>query len=357
MSNKKYPKWIDGYAKAAYQLMRSHDPKTHLPFNGYEFYHYFFDLWIEKLYLAVKKFNSSKINIEEIINFLPPHSSIKFNLSEIIVMLEKSRADIDKAKTVIDFLVKIIESRAVNKKWWRDNLIKKYKDVKRIIKNKKLIKANPDTSRELAKVIAGCITLAHGLYNDYCTDYSYDVYGPYKVPTKKNKLTLFIREFRDLKATAVWPKRKNFPYQSIKVYTIYKNVSSKAYYIGCHMDYKENLVNNLVSFQLEVDDKFINSLDKLRRIKEIIFNNSSRHFSKYKKLEFEQQKRIYLKQLCYQFKGFFEKMGVDWRPTKEMVKRVKNKKLTNLFSNYNLTYKQYCQSGGINYLKRIYEMY
>ncbi len=351
-----YPNWVEKYASVIYNLLQSHDAQTHLPFNGFNFYPLFDDLWIDKIYQAIKKFNEMGLKIEEIIEFLPTHSSLKFNLFEIIIDLKTSNTDFKKAKIIVDFFISAIKARALNgDDWMNDNKIKIYKDAEEFLSEKNLIKANKDLSSEVAKIIAGCGTLVHGLYNDYCTDYGYDVFGPYNLPEKFGEnATLFIRQFADLKGEGIWPERSSFPYKKIKIHTVYNNLESQSYYIGCHMVYKQSLVENLAYFQVQVDNTLVNSLKELKILREVILKNASQHYVMYKKLGFEDYKRIWLWQLCYQFKNFFTKVGIDWKPSQGMINRVRNKELADYMSNYDFTYNECCEKIGINYLRHIY---
>lgn len=351
-----YPEWIDKYAQTLYDLLKTHDTEALLPFNGFNFYPLFDDLWINKIHKAIQKYNESEFGIEDIIKYLPTHSSLKFNLLEIIIDLKTAHTDTLKAKKIVDFFVTAIKARAVADDWVNDNRIIDYKDADKIIKEKNLIKADRSLAVEVAKLTAGCGCLVHGLYNDFCTDFGYDVFGPYVLSNRFGKhATLFVRHFLDLKACDIWPKRHDgFPYETIKIHSAYNNVIAKSHYMGCHMVYEQSLIDNLAYFQVEIDGKFVNSLDELRNVKDVVLADASSQYVKYKNLGFEEHKRIWLWQLCYQFKDFFGKMGVDWRPSDEMINRVKNKKLISYISSFDFSFDECCEKCGINNLKHIY---
>lgn len=356
MKKRTYPQWIDGYARETYALAKSHDASTHMPFNPMNFHPLFDDLWVEKFYDAVTRFNNSGMAISEVMRYLPVHSSLKFNLLEMIVFLKTSNTNSQKARTIIDFFLKTIRQRAVNKNFWEDNLILEYRNANKVIKEKKLVKADRFQASEVAKIVAGCGSLAHGLYNDFCTDYGYDVFGPYNLSSRagKEKLSLFVRQFSDLKPELLWPKFKNFPLKTVKVYAVYKGINSQSHYIGCHMVYKESVIDSLVKFQVEIDGKFISSLSELREIREIVLNAASNHYVGYKKLNFEQQKKMYLRQFGYQFKDFFDLFNINWRPSRKMIDRVKNKKLVDYFSDYDVDFRTFREKEGVDYLINIY---
>ena len=353
----RYPQWIDDYAKVVYNLISTHDADTNLPFNGFNFYPLFDSLWVNKIYKAIEKFNGSGSNIEDIIDFLPTHSSMKFNLLELIIDLKTSDTEPAKAKIIIDFFIKVIQERAGSGNLFKDARIKRYENTSEIIKQKQIIKADRALAQEVAKIIAGCGTLSHGLYNDFCTDLDYDTFGPYDVSSKfGDNAVLFVRQFADSKPIDIWPEFENFPYKNIKTYTIYKGVESESHYLGCHMVYKQNLVDNLTHFQVEIDDRFVNSITELKQIRDKILQVASEHYARYINLGFEEHKQIWLWQLCYQFKLFFEKVGIDWRPSEKMIKQVKGKKLVNYIPRFDISFDEFCDKFGINYLKNIYSL-
>jgi hypothetical protein len=119
---------------------------------------------------------------------------------------------------------------------------------------------------------------------------------------------------------------------------------------------KGNLVDNLTHFQVEVNNRKVNSLNKLRQIKALILESSSSHFMQVKKFDFEKQKRMYLFQMCYQFKNFFEHLGLNWKPSRQMLDQVKNKKLTKYIddNDTDFTLAENKELMGVNYIKKIY---
>ena len=352
---KEYPKWIDGFSDAIYDLIRTHDPKTHMPFNGFNFYPLIDDLLIDKMHKIIKCFRKSKIKMTAIIDTLPTHSAMKFIFLEIIISLKTSKTSKYKARLITDFFLEVLRYRAINQNFWEDNKIHTYENVRDIIKKKGFIQANQTLSSEVAKIIAGCGSLVPGLYNDFCTDFGYDVFGPYDVSKKYGKgSSLFIRQFIDLKPIDIWPAFQTFPYKKILAYTVYKNVESESHYIGCHMFYKQSLVDNLSYFQIEVDGVFINTLDELKKIRENIFERTAAHYAQYKNAGFEEHKRLWLLQFFYQFQEFLGKLGLNWKPSKEMEKRVKEKELVRYITRYDLHPKEFSEKFALNYLKNTY---
>ena len=108
-----YPSWIDEYSEAFYSSFQMHDVRVHMPFNGWDFYPLFADLWIDKVYKAIKSFREKGLRIEDVVNQLPNHGSMKFKLAEIIFFLRLAKTPSDRVKYIVDFFVEAIRAQTV----------------------------------------------------------------------------------------------------------------------------------------------------------------------------------------------------------------------------------------------------
>ena len=74
-------------------------------------------------------------------------------------------------------------------------------------------------------------------------------------------------------------------------------------------------------------------------------------------MKFEELKTKALWQECYQLNELFNSINMDWRPDKQMIERVKNKRLLkNLYPlGEMIDYKTYCDKFGIRELKELYK--
>jgi len=352
----KYPQWIDEYTTAAYKLLKSHDANSHMPFNAFNLYPYFADLWVDKFYQAIQKFNESGLSTDEILEVLPVTSSMKFNLVKLVWDFPFAKADKKTVRTVADFFVEAISARAVRDRFTQAaNIVHTSQEIAELLKEVKPVPINLEKAKALARITTGTSTLVNGLYNDLCTDYGYETYGPYSVDDQYGPdHTLLIRYFPDIKPLALWPEMKDFPYKSITTYSVYKNIECQMLLIGCHLMCEQNLLESITHFQVKVDDRYITSLDDLNEIKDVLLAKSPKFYDDYLKLGFEKHKEIYLKQECYQYKDFFTKMGLDWQPSAEMYQRVKGKKLTDDITTYDVSLEEY-KKMGINYLVKAYQ--
>lgn len=353
--SKRYPAWIDEYAEALYSSFQNHDIKAHMPFSGWDFYPLFADLWINKLHGAIEAIKGKGLKMELIVEHLPNHASMKFKLAEVILCLKSAHTSPDRARNIMGFFVEAIQARTLGKPLWLNNRTHTYEDVASVIKNKQPVPANRELASEIGKIITGCATLAHGLYNDFCPDLAYDVYGPYDTSNVYGKdASLVVRSFGDLNPMELWPEHAPQPYKKVEVFSIYRNVQMRPMYVACQMVYEQNLLDNLVAFQVEVDGKPVNALGELKSVRDMLLKSASELYVEYQGLGFERQKEFWLYQLGYQLKQLFDIAGCDWRPSQEMIERVRGKELVPTIETYHIPREEFYEKLGIEYLKTVY---
>lgn len=353
----KYPKWIDEFADAFYSSFQHHDVRAHMPFNGWDFYPLFADFLIQKIDTALTRIQDKQLKIPEIIEKLPNHASMRFVFSEISLCLKTAKASNSTVQRIGDFFARVLALSVNDDKDnpWISNKVRIFENVNRLVREKKFAKATKMHAQEIGKIIAGCATLGHGLYNDFCVDITYDVYGPYDTSHIFGKGTcLIIRSFPDLSPTLLWPRRK-FLHTSINIYTIYKNIHSESTFVPCQMLYRENLHEHLTHFAVEIDGKFVTELADLEAIRKPLLKMASELYADYLSLGFEKQKRFWLYQFGYQLKKLFDLAGMDWRPSGEIIKRVRDRNLIPTIKSYNIPRAEFYKKFGVNYLKQAYK--
>ncbi len=352
---KKHPQWIDEYADAFYTSFQQHDVRVHMPFSGWDFYPLFADLLVDKVHAAVEALQQKGLAASKIVDQLPNHASMKFKFPELILSFKTANTDPAIARRVSDFFVEAVQERAHGKELWLNNKLQAH-DGGRLAKEKKFVPGNRAHASEIGKIITGCATLAHGLYNDFCPDISYDVYGPYDVSDVYGEgSTLIIRSFPDLSPSELWPEKK-LPYKSISVYTVYKGLTARPTFVPCQMILEQNPHDHFTHYQVEIDGRFVTEIDELKKIRETILKIGSELYVEYQSLGFEKHKELWLWQHGYQLKGLFDAAGLDWKPSRQMLARVRNKELIPTIATYQMPRKEFYEKFGIEYLKQSYRV-
>jgi len=350
---KSYPPWIDEYADAFYSSLQNHDTRVHMPFNGWNFYPLFGEHFVEKVHEAVVRLEEKGLKVSDVAHKLPIHASMKFKYPELVLSFKSAKTRPHVVRKVSDFFVEAVRHRATEDGLWLNNRLKEHDGV-RLAREKKFAHGSREHASEVGKIITGCATLGHGLYNDFCVDLTYDVYGPYDVSELYGKGSeLIIRSFPDLAPKDLW-KGKKFPFRSITVYTVFKKMNARPMYVPCQLVYEKSTRNQFTHFQVEIDGEFATDLAELKVIRDKLLKYASELYVEYQSFGFERHKEFWLWQLCYQLKPLFDVAGVDWKPSKEMVEAVRGRELVPILQKYQIPRKEFYKKMGIDYLKAAY---
>lgn len=345
--------WIEDFAKSSYQLFINHDPQSHLPFNAWGLMPLYNDLWLEKLHELVKKFRKNELQIKDNLNYFPNLSSTRFILLMVIIhyqisKLKNSALIVD----VVEFLVESIRLRSGSDLFaLSSNTEFSDQQIEKLLKDNVLNDATVEESKELGKILVALASLTHGLYNDWCTDYNYEISGPYKT---KDKIML-LRYFPDCNPKEIWPDL-SWKFKNVSVITEYANLDANIAFVGCHITYSDNVIEKLERYSLNVDGKIIQNLEELKKLREDLMQIASKQYKKFMTMDFENQKIKFVEQENYQLKKLFELLKMDWRPSEEILERIKNKQLIDdIFPNYQMSLEDYKKTFGINRLIEAYE--
>jgi len=200
-------------------------------------------------------------------------------------------------------------------------------EIKRIIGDLKWGKSDVKIARQLGQLNAVAGSLVHGLYNDVVTDMSWDVYGPYSVNFKGEDYIMLIRHFVNLAPHELWPEKYLASVKEIKIYALYQGVDWEINAVGCHTISKSgNPVEGLKQYVVLVDGHKVQG-DELDDLIDEFAGKAENLYKEIKKMSLEEIKEKVLLQECYQLKKIFEAAKIDWRPTEEMLARVRNKPL------------------------------
>ncbi len=346
------PDWIEDFARSSYKLWRGHDPEAHLPFNVFGLYGYYERLWIEKLNEAVMCLNESGIGVAEAADAMPNPSSCRLMLMLTVMQMRNAGTEPSTEKHLANFFYDVIQHKMNGGDVFAASANNAHTTsmVSDIISSAEWNRADSASARVFGQLCVGLGTLVHGLYNDWFTDYSYEMYGPYTI----NGKTLLIRDFNDLKPVDVWPETRKLRFKRVRVLASYQNLDCKISYVGCHATYSRQLPESLKSYAICADGRWI-SAEELEDTASYYLAAAQRQFTEYSRLPLERQKEIYFVQEAYQLRALFELAGMDWKPSEAFYKSVKNQPLLpSPWPDYNLTFKAYKEKFGINRLTAAY---
>jgi len=321
-------KWKN-YAKSAALAMGNMDIGTMQPFDWLQFGPLFAKEWIDKIRLLKKKCEEQNIPIKELAKLWPTTSSLRCQIYFFI--LDTRFAKIGKKERIelADFLFEMLKHRAKEDIFgFKSNITKTKQGAIALLKKIKPEKANPKIARLLGKIYNSAYQYACGMYLDFYADYPLENEGPYDVSELFGENTiLVIKKFKLLKPTEIWPESEKAPANQVIIYAVYKDVEYRNDLVSVHSVYKGDIINNLIAYAVKVDDVFVYSQDYLEKLNKDFEKIALEQWSTLTNLDIELQKQKGLFIRCFGMKDLFEKVGMDWKPEKEMVEAVKKKPL------------------------------
>jgi len=326
--------WIKRFSKGYYSLFGGNSFEAFQPLDFYHFNPLWYDLWISGVAKAIKKLGLEDKKFSEFEDLIPVPSNTRTILAKLITAYvhcnsSKKAGDF---KTVSNLLARTLIEKCPDDPFSENsNPCHDAKEIKKIVGSAAWKDSSIDDAKNIGRLITSAGSLVHGLYNDVVTDFAWEVYGPYKVRYKNSDYTLLIRHFTNLKPSELWPARYMSSVDDIKIYSLYQNIHWEIKAVGCHtISSKGSPVESLKKHSIVVDGRQIGNKKRDKLIEEL--SHKARDiYRQIKKMNIEQIKYKVLLQECYQLKKLFDAAQMSWKPTNEIIKRVKNKPIPTNF--------------------------
>jgi len=321
--------WKNDLVGSIINTLKTVDLRATLPFNLERLTPYYYDLLIRKVFQAIKKAAALGYTPEEVSNALPGPANIRTELNVLLDYLHLIKLDKGDKSFLIRYFYKMLRLFNSKDPFCRrgKNLWLSPQEVKKLLKTAPWQKVASDIPLpDLRKLNVGVGSLLYALFTDVFPSAASEFHGPYDASEMFGKgSAMLIDDFFDLKPIALWPQVKTFKHQSLKVLSIYKG--GKFF-----IDYYGNLTQKSDSrsrthFALFLDNSPWGDLEKIGKLAFYFGNRAVREYEKFKKLEPEEVKKKFIEIHSYQYKGLFDLVKMDWRPSEEMYKRVKDRKL------------------------------
>jgi hypothetical protein len=322
--------WIKEFTEGTFSLFSGNTPDAFQPIDFFNFYPLWYDLWIDRTAAIIKQLDLEHKSFQEIEKLLPGSSSILALPQKISVSYKYFiNKNPENCKIVCDFAARMLMEGCPGDPFKSiSNPCHTPEQVNQILSGTQWQTGDPIIGKALGKLIAASGSLVHGLYNDLATDYGWDTFGPYRVNHESKNYELLIRSFPDLSPGPLWDSELLPSQKTVTIYGLYEGVEWQINGVGCHTTIlKGSPVTGLKKYAVIGDGKSLG----LEEINLLVAELSEKAEDIYKKIgtkNFEDLKNMVMWQECYQLNKLYDAAGVDWRPTQEMLDRIKNKPLT-----------------------------
>lgn len=174
--------------------------------------------------------------------------------------------------------------------------------------------ANPEIARKLGKLANACYNLSYGLYSDMNCQLVYDNLGPYYQPDGR---MFAVKIFHNLKPTELWSETSSLPVKDIDIGALFEGVTLEVD-MATHPIYSGDQINGLRGWWCVADGRHIDDKE-IDTLRQAIEQKSVEIYMKYKALNLEAKKELYWHQHAWSYKKLFDILGLDWRPSQEIV--------------------------------------
>lgn len=321
--------WIRQFAKGSFGVFSGNTIENFQPIDFYHFFPLWYDVWIKQIVRVIQKLKLEDKSFEEVRHLLPTPSNLRAILVKIIPTYQRyQEQDREACKLVTNFFARmLLESCPKDPFAISSNPYHSDSEISSLMRGIKWQETDVQQARKIGQLVTAAGSLVHGLYNDIVTDFGWDTYGPYDVTLNEMPHSLLIRHFPNLSPTELWPSKYQSSAKELVIYALYQDVEWKISGVGCHtVNTSGNPVQGMRKFAVLVDKKYV-SVGDIDKMVITLSLKAEGIYKEIKKMDFEMLKAKVMLQECYQLKKMFDEADIDWRPTGEMVARIKNKSL------------------------------
>ncbi|MFA5051637.1 MAG: hypothetical protein WC544_01075 [Patescibacteria group bacterium] len=318
--------WIKEFSKSAASLFKGQVLEGFQPLDFYHFYPLWYDVWMSNIAKVIKKLNLATKNFNEIREILPPPSNMRAILIKTITAYYANPVvNKQNYELVSNFFARLLTESCPDDPFaLTSNPLHDNSEIAYLVKQIEWSKADTQSARIIGQCITAIGSFVHGIYNDLVTDFGWDAYGPYALPSNQ---TLLIRSFPNLQPRELWPEIYLSSINNITIYSAYEGVDWAISFVGCHTISKgRSPVQGMKKFAVYADGKLLD-INQISMLTDELAVKAADIYKIIHKMDFEKLKLLVLKQECYQLKKVFDKAGINWLPTGEMAARIENKPL------------------------------
>src|SRR3989344_2602313 len=316
---------IDEFIKIGLETFRELDYPRYYPFSFVRLLPYYSDLRSKKLLEAISNLKKKEIPLKKIADSFPTVPTLRIEIGLSLIDLKIAGYQKNTRIEIFDFFNSLIKIRAKKDYYGKNSCIEKTdEELKNILKKVKFSKVSKKDAKNLGLLSASLASLTMALYYDNFPHQSYEIEGPYELDGNRK---LLIKKNIRLKPYEIFEHTLKYKYENVELYVIYNDINIKLDAIN-HVSYDNNAVNATEKVALFIDGKQIFKLSsKIDSLIEYFGELSQKQFEYFDSLSFKEKKRMFLFQREYALKDFFTLAEIEWKPSEEMLKRVKDRKL------------------------------
>lgn len=317
--------WIDEFLDSLEKSLGYMDLATLQPTSWRHFQPLIAKEWLEWFWGITREQERQNVPHERLAHVLEP-DICREHLIFAAEDLKSARWPKEKRLKVAEFLYRILDAQMPRGDHFglKGTTRRHNKETVDKLMRRKFQKGTPEIARELGKLYSAAYNLGAAVHLDFYMGKAIENWGPYELPDGK---ILVIKKMRHLQAPDIWPHIK-LKTGEMDLLAVYEGVKFSTDLIACHTQYDGDVINGLRAWRLETSGgRSISSLSKIKTIADDIAKAGIAQWQYLMRLSEQEllKKAVWIR--CHVFNELCDVLGLDWRPTKKLLKAVEGKTL------------------------------
>ncbi|MFH0971002.1 MAG: hypothetical protein V1835_00395, partial [Candidatus Micrarchaeota archaeon] len=314
-----YPDWMGKWLNSLVRGMGAMDEATWSPFDIFRFNPYYSDLAVTRMGEAASKLEEKNPDLGKLAKHLNSPQVTRVEMYLAATDLKASGMNREKiGPRIFEFYNRVLHVQC-KRDYYGENssYVHSDEELRELVEKVPWEKGSFENGREIGRLINSLSELSWSLYSDYFYPRSYKNLGPYAVNLAGRK-TLIVREYTDCKPIEIWGESRLNPAKHVKILTAYNPAAGIGMDWIEHIYAKKNLPRNLTHFAIWADGKWL-GMDDAIELRHKFEECAAEQFERFSNLPYEEVKKKLITFRYYELKEFYTELGMEWRPTKEML--------------------------------------
>ncbi len=327
-------KWIKPFQESIFHTLGEMDLSTIEPFNWLDFHVLFDKPFLEKTLNLINKCYEKRISIKKLVKEFDNPSELRVILYFLLTDIKSVKLSKPQRLKIAYFFKRILDESVLEDHFgFESTIIHSDIQVHELLKLIPFFHANSSLTFNAARIFNAGYHLTNGLYFDFYMDFSHENYGPYMIKEDSETETFIIKKFHNLKPLCLWPEMIESNFNNITIYAIYKNIEFKSQFVSSHAYLNSSAKDSLIKIAIKVDEKFL-SEQEISILADHLEVVSVNQWNRLKSLSISElkEKGVWIRN--YSMKKLFDLVELDWKPSIEMIKAVKERELERKWKYY-----------------------
>lgn len=281
--------------------------------------------WTDKVLGIIREAKKRNLSSLEVADLLHTPTAIRSLAFFDLFMSSICKRSKEQKREIAKFYIDALKEKCVEDPFCLEgkNKIHDDKEIDNLSINLK--KADQSVAKSLGRLVNACYHMGYSLFGDMNPQLVYENYGPYSTAKDGHEYLMVVKEYKNMKPIEFWPETSKLPIEKIKIVCLYENVKFSIDAIT-HTNYEGDVVNGLKYYAVYVNGEMVD-VSEVERVTALLERYSSFLWHIFKTFDEKQFKKIYVYQKAFNYSNLCDRLGLDWRPEKEIVDEMLNKPL------------------------------